>query len=88
MTPGSAFLATLTEMMQLASMLPEGATVEVSWPDAPADLILVLAQQDGAELQTEGGLDEVEWAHGALTIRAQRPAEPTPPRPALRLVRP
>ena len=88
MTPGCAFLATVTEMMRLASTLPDSATVEVSWPDASADLMLVLAQQDGAELQSEGGLDEVKWACGTLTIRAQRAAELPRPRPALRLVRP
>jgi hypothetical protein len=87
MTPGCVFLATLAEMMRVAGALPDGAEVAVSWPNASADLMLALAQQDGAELRAVDAADEVTWTRGNLTIRAQRAAEPPPRRPTLTVVR-
>jgi hypothetical protein len=89
MTPGHALLAALAEMTRLAGALPDGAEVAVSWSDASADLMLALALQDGADLRTVDGVDEVALTRGALVVRAQRSAEETSlTRPHLTLVRP
>jgi len=85
MTPGCAFLATMRQITELAATLPPSALVEVSWREASPDLMLVLAQQDGAELTD----DSVTWNCGNLTIHASHaPESRKPPKPPkLTLVR-
>lgn len=86
-TPGNALLATLRQIVDLATTLPAGAEMTLAWEPASADLVLALAQQDGAELRAAtDGSNEVEWRCGALTIRARCGAAPRG-RPTLMLVR-
>jgi hypothetical protein len=87
MTRGGALLAKLTQIMALVTELPVGAEVAVTWEDAPPDLLLVLAQQNGGELRSYGQVDEAEWTCGSLRIRAQRTTPPIS-RTTLTLVKP
>jgi hypothetical protein len=87
-TRGAAFVARLAQMVDLAAALPPGASVTIEWTDAPPDLLLALAQQDGGELRERDGMEEAEWISGSLTIRAQRAVAPATPRPTLKLVKP
>lgn len=87
MTRGCVLLAKLTQIVEIAAALPDGAAITVEWQDASPDLLLVLAQQEGGELRQRDGVEEAEWTRGSLTIRAQRAAAPASKRPTLTLVK-
>jgi hypothetical protein len=71
----------LRQIASVATDLPPGAEVAVTWWDAPPDLVLVLAMQPGgqvrsAQLGSGGEVVHAEWKCGAVQVRAQRSSNP------------
>ena len=79
--------ALLRQIAAVATDLPPGAEVTVSWWDAPPDLVLVLAIQPGGRLRRaqlgDGELVHAEWICDGVAVRAQRSSSPTGERRAM-----
>lgn len=94
MSIGTDLKTKLTQVAALASALPPGASVTVEWSDAPADLVLFVALQQGGNLGPvsldEGREDQAEWRCGNLVVRARCacPEQRTNKHPRLWLVKP
>lgn len=83
-------IAKLEEIAELAESLPVGADVRIEWPQAPADLVLLVGLQDTATLTTEEHDGEIveraSWVRNRVSVVAEKVRPPSRGVPHLRLI--